>query len=465
MAKPPVKLIGILKCMDDDSLTAVISKILKSRPEIAPDIVNMACPDLTYVPTVALTQRRCSGTIKAMNAQTGFANIHCAELQAVFGVDVIVHRNQMSLFKEGSTVSFATTLTEQNEPRAFDLEACAAPPGSEGPAAGTQDMASMMAAMSGGMGAMAAMNPMMAMMSAMGGGAPGVMPTMPDVSSMNEEQRNAFQMMQMRMALGGTPIPPSNEPCRFYTKAGWCKFGDTCHFKHVGPPNPKGKPPDQHILGEYMGVIKSYNPEKGFGFIACDTLKAEHEGDVFLSQKHVLDFQVGAEVKFTAYLYGGKLQCKDLFDATGLVGPQKCVGKMATGGQEDIVLGTFVGMIKSYNSDKGFGFIDSPELKSIGYEMDAFLQKDVIGQFEVGTIVSFGAYLRDNKLRARSLAYPENKDPAATAQAAKPPSLLDSLGGSDALAALMNEGGPDMDFLTAKGDGKGSAAKKLKTGP
>merc|ERR1719498_1759175 len=124
-----------------------------------------------------------------------------------------------------------------------------------------------------------------------------------------------MQMMKMTGAIG-TP-GKLDEECRFYKNNGWCKFGDMCHFKHVGTANPKGKPPPTEEIGQYMGVIKSFNPEKGFGFIACDVLRKEYDSDVFLSQKFVGDFGVGAEVKFTAYLYGDKLQCKDLSDATG----------------------------------------------------------------------------------------------------------------------------------------------------
>jgi len=293
----------------------------------------------------------------------------------------------------------------------------------------------------GGGGDSAPQNPMAAMMAAMGGGGGG---------GGCMDQNPMAAMMRMRMAMGGgTPIPGSNEVCRFWAKAGWCKFGEKCNFNHFGPANPKGKPPDQQVLGEYMGVIKSYNPEKGFGFIACDTLKGEYEGDVFLSQKHVGDYQVGAEVRFTAYLFGGKLQCKDLVDATGQVGPQQGAGKPGTvAGDQD--LGTFTGMIKSYNTEKGFGFIESPDLSTKGYDMDAFLHKDHIGDFQPGSIITFTAFLRDSKLRARNLSY------AVEREAEPKPSVFGALGGSAALDAIMFGGGPD-DM-----DGKGSKGGKEK---
>lgn len=80
-----------------------------------------------------------------------------------------------------------------------------------------------------------------------------------------------------------------------------------------GPPHGKGGKPSEEGLGEFYGIIKSYNPEKGgrimllkvpqswptcsepqshpskpfagFGFIACDALKNQHEGDVYLNTR------------------------------------------------------------------------------------------------------------------------------------------------------------------------------------
>merc|ERR1719487_799748 len=111
------------------------------------------------------------------------------------------------------------------------------------------------------------------------------------------------------------------------------------------------------VLGEYGGVIKRIDPEKGFGFIACDALSAQIAGDVYVHQKHVLEFKVGSEVKFEAYLLNGRLQGRDLKDATGLVGPQqgavpgmgsvkglgKSGGSSAGTGVSDQDIGVFVG--------------------------------------------------------------------------------------------------------------------------
>merc|ERR1719350_1242247 len=66
-------------------------------------------------------------------------------------------------------------------------------------------------------------------------------------------------------------------------------------------------------LGDFMGVIKSFNPNNGYGFIDCPDLKAIYFHDVFLHHQQLGEFSVGDTVQFTAYLdNSGKPQGKDL---------------------------------------------------------------------------------------------------------------------------------------------------------
>lgn len=492
-----------LNALEDDALENVISQILQKRPEIAPALIDKVCPDLTYAPTKALTHRRCNGTIKTANKQTGVGSIHCEEIEAIFGVDVQFHMNRIGTCKQGDSVSFALTLDKESEPWGFDIHSeSSGPSSSSGMDMGAQmaamagmskgmsggndmnpmDMMAMMNKMSGG-GGMGMNNPM-DMMAAMSKGSPGGMDMNNPMNMMAMMQKgsaggmgsnpmemmaamqkgmsggmdmNSMNMMCAMMAFGGgqgggmggasnpmmaamggmggmpgaanpmmaamgggvgsapNPMAPAVNPmmaamgggqmqtgppdCHFYARSGWCKYGDQCILRHVGPAK---APPDQQKLGEHMGVIKSYNSDKGFGFIACDALKEEHKGDVFLSQKHVGDFQAGSAVKFTAYLVDGKLQGRNLEDATGQVGPQQGAGGKPGGSAEEDI-GDFIGTIKSYNSDKGFGFIVSPVLRAQGYDTDVFLPPDTIGSFAVGSSVAFTAFKKDGRIRCRDL--------------------------------------------------------------
>jgi cold shock CspA family protein len=106
---------------DNATLSAIIAQLLQSKPELAPGIVNVAIPDLTYAPTKALTERRCSGIVKKLNSQFGIGLIECPELSQVFGCDVIVEKNQVQHVTEGQHVNFAVTLNSENKPQAFDL--------------------------------------------------------------------------------------------------------------------------------------------------------------------------------------------------------------------------------------------------------------------------------------------------------------------------------------------------------
>ncbi|CAE7312791.1 unnamed protein product [Symbiodinium sp. CCMP2592] len=109
-----------LSGLDDASLTTVITGVLQKRPELAPGIVNLAVPELTYVPADALTKRRAIGKIGAP-AATGFCIVDCPELKAVFGEDVLVHMNQVGTIPPGTDVHFAILLNEELRPQAFDL--------------------------------------------------------------------------------------------------------------------------------------------------------------------------------------------------------------------------------------------------------------------------------------------------------------------------------------------------------
>lgn len=169
----------------------------------------------------------------------------------------------------------------------------------------------------------------------------------------------------------------------------------------MGGPGPKGGgKANEEVLGEFYGIIKSYNPEKGFGFIACDALKQQHEGDVYLNSRHVGEFKVGQEVKFQAFLHNGRLQGRELQDATGLVGPQSGA---APGFAEEQELGVFTGRIKNFHQDKGFGFIVCEALNMQGFQGDVFLHQRHKGEFREGDFVAFMAVLRNGKLQAKDL--------------------------------------------------------------
>mmetsp|Transcript_113608 Transcript_113608/g.178774 ORF Transcript_113608/g.178774 Transcript_113608/m.178774 type:complete len:308 (-) Transcript_113608:193-1116(-) len=114
-------IVNTVVAAEEDAALSILAAILQSRPELSPLVVSYCCPELTYPPAKALTERRCTGTIKSLNRQTGFGYIDCAALHEVFGVDTSLHVSQAANFTEGTQVTFAVLLNDQYKPMAYDL--------------------------------------------------------------------------------------------------------------------------------------------------------------------------------------------------------------------------------------------------------------------------------------------------------------------------------------------------------
>merc|ERR1719389_518665 len=56
------------------------------------------------------------------------------------------------------------------------------------------------------------------------------------------------------------------------------------------------------------------------------------------------------------------------------------------------VLGEYTGTIKSFSDRNGYGFVDSADLKAMGYQ-DVFMHGDMKKDFGKGTSVKFTAFL------------------------------------------------------------------------
>merc|ERR550537_1919280 len=75
----------------------------------------------------------------------------------------------------------------------------------------------------------------------------------------------------------------------------------------------KGAPDVKEELGQYVGIIKSFSETTGYGFISCNDLAQQGNGDIFLHHQQAAGFQVGSTVAFTAYTNSkGQLRAKDL---------------------------------------------------------------------------------------------------------------------------------------------------------
>jgi len=325
-------------------------------------VVAATCPDLTYAPAKAITERRAKGVIKAVNASGGYGFISCPDISQVFGCDVFAHAKQIGGLSPGTEVSFAILLNKDSKPQAFDIEELSPNPN-----------------MGKGKGAMMAM---------LGG----------------------FEQM--------SPMPSKGPPKGMVKGMGGQAFGD---------------------LGNFIGTIKNFNAEKGFGFLDIPALAGRVEGDVFLHGSNLGQFGPGSVVKCTVYLHNGRAQAKNLEEASaaemqqaqtapdvsmtggagmaGMPGMDMAgMGAMGkgmnsgfpgpggTGHIPDQDLGQYVGSVKTFNASRGFGFITCDTLAQQGYP-DVFVHQKHIGEHQVGELVAFTAFVhKGSHLQAKDLS-------------------------------------------------------------
>jgi len=70
-----------------------------------------------------------------------------------------------------------------------------------------------------------------------GTGAAGCMGNFPEMFQQNGQAGEVEEYQQMIYAMQNAgALGLSGEPCQFFQKAGWCKFGDQCRYAHVGAP-------------------------------------------------------------------------------------------------------------------------------------------------------------------------------------------------------------------------------------
>lgn len=223
-----------LHVLPEDQAIEVIVQALQKRPELAPAVVVASCPDLTYAPAKACTERREVGFIKSFNNQNGYGFISSSEVQDIFGCDAFLHRRQMGSCQVGQQVSFAIMLNEVSKPQAFDLQPVS-------------------------------------------GSAPGMPPPAP--------------------MPGRAPMPAAPS----YGHGHGQGYG---HGHGYGPGYGHGPPPDRSGFGaefagrRFRGVIQSYSPASGFGFIECRETEEIFRKDIYVSREEVRDAQPGSHVTF-----------------------------------------------------------------------------------------------------------------------------------------------------------------------
>lgn len=137
--------------------------------------------------------------------------------------------------------------------------------------------------------------------------------------------------------------------------------------------------------GHYLGLIKSFEKKKGFGFIDCPETYQQFGRDVFIHKKDMGNFKPGIEVTFAiAMNKDGHPQARDVVRFERMPVQEFPPGPEAH----------YLGLIKKFDGERGFGFIDCPEAKH-QFGRDVFIHKNQMCDMDVGTEVAF--YVEVNK--------------------------------------------------------------------
>jgi CspA family cold shock protein len=117
-----------------------------------------------------------------------------------------------------------------------------------------------------------------------------------------------------------------------------------------------GMPPQ--VVGEGKGVVKFFNPQKGFGFIVRD----DGGEDVFVhisavEQAGLTDLADGQPLEFTLVDRGGRISATNLRIEGDPMPVERTGGGGGGGPQRQLTGEKASGTVKFFNAMKGFGFI------------------------------------------------------------------------------------------------------------
>jgi len=154
--------------------------------------------------------------------------------------------------------------------------------------------------------------------------------------------------------------------------------------------------------GLFSGIVKSFKQDQGYGFISCDETWQLYHSDIFLHQNEAIGLEVGSQVSFRVHLNGrGQPQANSVSAVGGVAKRAKTEADSRSTPDPVHSLpmfphGPFIGMVKSYNAETGYGFIECAATKEL-FLQDVFLHKRQVAQgLDVGSNVSFQVRLNKN---------------------------------------------------------------------
>jgi len=141
-----------------------------------------------------------------------------------------------------------------------------------------------------------------------------------------------------------------------------------------------GMPPQ--VVGEGKGVVKFFNPQKGFGFIVRD----DGGEDVFVhisavEQAGLTDLADGQPLEFTLVDRGGRISATNLRIEGEPMAVERSSAPADRGPQRQLTGEKASGTVKFFNSMKGFGFIQRDD-----GQPDAFVHISAVERAGIPTL-------------------------------------------------------------------------------
>jgi len=184
------------------------------------------------------------------------------------------------------------------------------------------------------------------------------------------------------------------------------------------------------VEGTYLGTIKSYNPQKGWGFVACDDTQQLYGKDILVLADELPSGNTtqGQQVYFSVS-QGRKGPLATNVRYVGdrrLPGPQcEPPAMLQESDTAPSTPATFNGILKSFNSGNGWGFVECKEAYDVYGKDILVLREDLEGlPRTLGTRVSFTISQGRNGPLAKGLRCLSGGGMPASAMAASAPMRL-----------------------------------------
>ncbi|CAD7967570.1 unnamed protein product [Amoebophrya sp. A25] len=315
------------------------------------------------------------GQIRTFNQEKGYGFVQSEHAANKFGqADVFLHYTQAINFRVGDFVYFDCVMTEQGKPQARGLIKAADVDQQQQqqayqPAPATPQVSYQAGPAQQVVYAAAPAPPQQLVYAAAASPQalyqPAVYQTAPTVLL----QPGPYG--QVRMAKGGKPMKG----------APGMKGGAAAHMgAHMGGQAGAGL----NLLKEYQGVLSKYFADKGFGFIENEEVKSFYAKDTWISKQEVdaHGLNIGDQVTF-------KLRIEKNMPQADVIGKTGAMREEGESKLEMIGPGPHLGIIKSYNEQKGFGFIQCPEIEA-HFGCDVFMHRREMNETHmVGKEVQF----------------------------------------------------------------------------